>query len=34
MSRLDKLKEQHPELNMSVMDVLGKIDPTNTYKYM
>ena len=34
MSRLDKLKEQHPELNMSVMDVLGKIDPTTTYKYM
>lgn len=34
MSRLDKLKEQHPELNMSVMDVLGKIDPTSTYKYM
>jgi hypothetical protein len=34
MSRLDKLKEQHPELNISVMDVLGRIDPTNTYKYM
>jgi hypothetical protein len=33
MSRLDKLKEQHPELNISVMDVLGGIDPTNTYKY-
>jgi hypothetical protein len=33
MSRLDKLKEQHPELNISVMDVISKLDPTNTYKY-
>jgi hypothetical protein len=33
MSRLDRLKEQHPELNMSVMDIIAKLDPTNTYKY-
>ena len=33
MSRLDRLKEQHPELNISVIDVIAKIDPTNTYKY-
>ena len=33
MSRLDKLKEQHPELNISIMDILGKIDPSKTYKY-
>jgi hypothetical protein len=33
MSRLDRLKEQHPELNISVMDVIAKLDPTNTYKY-
>jgi hypothetical protein len=33
MSRLDRLKEQHPELNISVMDVITKLDPTNTYKY-
>jgi hypothetical protein len=33
MSRLDRLKEQHPELNTSVMDVITKLDPTNTYKY-
>jgi hypothetical protein len=33
MSRLDRLKEQHPELNTSVMDVIAKLDPTNTYKY-
>jgi hypothetical protein len=33
MSRLDRLKEQHPELNTSVMDVIVKLDPTKTYKY-
>lgn len=33
MSRLDKLKEQHPELNISVMDIIAKLDPTKTYKY-
>ena len=33
MSRLDRLKEQHPELNVSVMDVIAKLDPTKTYKY-
>ena len=34
MSRLDRLKEQHPDLNVSVIDVLSKIDPSNTNKYM
>lgn len=33
MSRLDKLKEQHPDLNISIMDILAKIDPSKTYKY-
>lgn len=33
MSRLDKLKEQHPELNISVIDLLAKVDPTDSYKY-
>jgi hypothetical protein len=33
MSRLDRLKEQHPELNTSVMDIIVKLDPTKTYKY-
>ena len=33
MSRIDKLKEQHPELNISVIDLIGMIDPTDTYKY-
>ena len=33
MSRIDKLKEQHPELNVSVIDLLSKVDPTDSYKY-
>ena len=33
MSRLDKLKEQHPELNITVIDLIRIIDPTDTYKY-
>lgn len=33
MSRLDKLKEQHPELNINVIDLISIIDPTDTYKY-
>lgn len=33
MSRLDKLKEQHPELNVSIIDILSSLDPTDTYKY-
>jgi hypothetical protein len=33
MSRIDKLKEQHPELNISVIDLLSKVDPTDSYKY-
>ena len=33
MSRINKLKEQHPELNISVIDLLAKVDPTDSYKY-
>jgi hypothetical protein len=33
MSRIDKLKEQHPEFNVSVIDLLSKVDPTDSYKY-
>ena len=33
MGRLDKLKEQHPDLNISIIDMIAKIDPTETYKY-
>lgn len=34
MSRIDKLKEQHPELNVSVIEILARIDPSHTFKYM
>jgi len=33
MSRIDKLKEQHPELNITVIDILARVDPTDSYKY-
>jgi hypothetical protein len=34
MSRLDKLKELHPELDkVSVMDIIASADPSTTYKY-
>lgn len=33
MSRLDKLKEQHPDLNISLIDIIVALDPTDTYKY-
>ena len=34
MSRLDKLKELHPELaKVSVMDIIASADPSTTYKY-
>lgn len=34
MSRLDKLKEQHPDLNVSIIDLLVKADPSDSYKYL
>jgi hypothetical protein len=34
MSRLDRLKEQHPDLNVSIIDILSKLDPSKTNKYM
>lgn len=33
MSRLDNLKKQHPGLNVSLIDIISKVDPTTTYKY-
>jgi hypothetical protein len=33
MNRLDKLKEQHPDLNISLIDIITSLDPTGTYKY-
>lgn len=34
MSRLDELKKQYPELNMTVFDLFRRIDTTKSYKYM
>lgn len=34
MSRLDRLKEQNPELNISLIDMFAKLDPTDSYKYL
>jgi hypothetical protein len=34
MSRLDKLKEQHKDLNINLIDLLSKADPSTTYKYL
>jgi hypothetical protein len=34
MSRLDELKKQYPELNITLMDVLKKLDTSKSYKYM
>lgn len=33
MSRIDKLKQQHPELNVTIIDLMAKVDPTGSYKY-
>lgn len=34
MSRLDGLKKQYPELNVTIFDMLLNLDPTKSYKYM
>ena len=34
MNRLDKLKEQHPDLNVSLIDIISYLDPTDSYKYI
>lgn len=34
MSRLDELKKQYPELNISLFDLLNRMDTSKTYKYM
>ena len=34
MSRLDRLKEQHPELTVSLLDIIASVEPSETYKYM
>jgi hypothetical protein len=34
MNRLDRLKEQHPDLNVSLIDIFSFLDPTDSYKYV
>ena len=34
MNRLDRLKEQHPDLNISLIDIFSFLDPTDSYKYV
>lgn len=34
MSRLTEIKNQHPELNVSIIDVLSKVDGTKSHKYL
>lgn len=34
MSRIDELKKQYPELNITLFDLLNRMDPTKTYKYL
>ena len=34
MSRLDQLKKQYPELNVTIFDVFKRMDPSGTYKYI
>jgi len=33
MARIDELRKQHPELNVSFLDIIIGLDPTSTYKY-
>ena len=34
MSRIDELKKQYPELNITMFDLFNRIDPTKSYKYV
>lgn len=34
MSRLDDLKKQNPQLDVSLIDIIASLDPTSTYKYL
>lgn len=33
MSRIDDLKRQNPQLDISLIDIIASVDPTSTYKY-
>ena len=34
MSRLSELKKEYPQLNISFFDLLVRMDPTKSYKYL
>lgn len=34
MSRLEQIKKQNPNLDVSLIDIITSIDPTKTYKYL
>lgn len=34
MSRLDELKKQYPELNVTLFDIMRKLDTSKSYKYL
>lgn len=34
MSKLDRIKTQHPELNISLLDIIASVDPSKTKKYV
>ena len=34
MSRLDELKKQYPELNITVFDMMTRLDTSKSYKYL
>lgn len=34
MSKLDRIKQQYPELNVSLMDIIASVDPSKTKKYV
>jgi hypothetical protein len=34
MSRLDELKKQYPELNITIFDMMSRLDTSKTYKYL
>ena len=34
MSRLDELKKQYPEMNLSVFDLMTRLDTSKSYKYL
>ena len=34
MSRLDELKKQYPEMNITFFDVMTRLDVSKSYKYL